>query len=487
MTITSKVRLTVAACVVFSATAVFPQKPKPKATPAQTPPKVVTPKATPTPAAETNWLAAALDEMSEADELIKRGQAAWKQLQITAAIENYTKALTLTSGRVDALRERGTIFYLIGRHAEAERDLTAFIKSQAAPPAEVVFYRAMAYSAIGKELAESGSRKEAGAIADKAYADFNAAIKQEPANAQYLNGRGRLCLDFNLHDEAIEDFEKAVKLDAKFAAAYANLGLAKLLKFGVGLAEINKAIELNPTFAEAYYNRANYHRAQGDLDKAISDYTKAIAEHDTNARYYNGRGLVYFQTGAGRQAAKDFTTAIAQKPDFALAYLNRALTYKKFPAAAADNPDAGFAEILVAQRAKLEADLDAAIKYGPNIADSYVERGLMRSTSAGSTLDSKTTALLNSALADFDRAITLDPRAARAFGARASIRKTFGKRDDALADYNRAIEIDPRLATAYMGRMSIYCEMGKSDLSIADEKKVRELGFAAINMCNLGR
>ena len=83
-------------------------------------------------------------------------------------------------------------------------------------------------------------------------------------------------------------------------------------------------------------------------------------------------------------------------------------------------------------------------------------------------------------------AIKLDQNSAAAYNGRASVYDDFGKKDQALVDYTKAIELDPNLATAYMGRMGIYCEMGKKELSIADEKKIKSLGYAALNPCNFG-
>ena len=39
----------------------------------------------------------------------------------------------------------------------------------------------------------------------------------------------------------------------------------------------NKAIAINPKFAEAYYNRGNAYAEQGDDKAALKDYNKAIA------------------------------------------------------------------------------------------------------------------------------------------------------------------------------------------------------------------
>jgi tetratricopeptide (TPR) repeat protein len=48
------------------------------------------------------------------------------------------------------------------------------------------------------------------------------------------------------------------------------------------ISEYNKALEINPRFAKAYYNRGLAYDENGQYDKAISDYEKAIG---LNPRY----------------------------------------------------------------------------------------------------------------------------------------------------------------------------------------------------------
>jgi tetratricopeptide (TPR) repeat protein len=47
------------------------------------------------------------------------------------------------------------------------------------------------------------------------------------------------------------------------------------------------------------------------------------------------------------------------------------------------------------------------------------------------------------ALADYTRAIELDPSDAEFFGSRGQAYQAIGRYDEALADFNRAIELDP--------------------------------------------
>ena len=61
--------------------------------------------------------------------------------------------------------------------------------------------------------------------------------------------------------------------------AYYNRGLAYWKKgdFDRTIVDFTKAIELNPNFAEAYYNRGVWLTGKkGDSERAIEDFTKAI-------------------------------------------------------------------------------------------------------------------------------------------------------------------------------------------------------------------
>ena len=78
------------------------------------------------------------------------------------------------------------------------------------------------------------------------------------------------------------------------AVVYNNRGTAYFNKEGYDQAIQNydKAIELNPNFAEAYNNRGNAYEDKGEYDQAIQDYNKAIELDPENAEFYtNNRKL----------------------------------------------------------------------------------------------------------------------------------------------------------------------------------------------------
>ena len=64
------------------------------------------------------------------------------------------------------------------------------------------------------------------------------------------------------------------------------------------------------------------------------------------------------------------------------------------------------------------------------------------------------------ALADYNRAIELEPKQAFAYGNLAFVYMSKGEYDRALAKYTHALELDPRFAKAYNGRAQLYNKKG---------------------------
>ena len=62
------------------------------------------------------------------------------------------------------------------------------------------------------------------------------------------------------------------------AAFYSNRGIdyRKEGKLDLAIKDFDKAIELNPEFAEAYNNLGNVYDDKGDFDKAIVNFNTAI-------------------------------------------------------------------------------------------------------------------------------------------------------------------------------------------------------------------
>ncbi|MBK8467346.1 MAG: tetratricopeptide repeat protein [Chloracidobacterium sp.] len=111
------------------------------------------------------------------------------------------------------------------------------------------------------------------------------------------------------------------------------------------------------------------------------------------------------------------------------------------------------------------AEFTKAIKLDPKYADAYSRRGAAYSNNKDN----------DSAIADFTKAIELDPKFDLAYmnrGASYVVKKEYKL---AIADFTKAIEIGDNIEMAYIMRADAYEKIGRKDLADADNKKLREL------------
>ena len=81
------------------------------------------------------------------------------------------------------------------------------------------------------------------------------------------------------------------------------------------------------------------------------------------------------------------------------------------------------------------------------------------------------------AISEFDEAIRLDPRYARAYLYRGGSYFSLGQFERAIQDYDEAVRLNPRLAEAYVGRGVAYILLGRDSEAQQDADRAVELGF----------
>lgn len=124
-----------------------------------------------------------------------------------------------------------------------------------------------------------------------------------------LSGLGRSA-------EAIEAYQRAVKLEPRMADLHFNLGfaLAAANRLEPASASYRKALQINPTFFEAWGNLGTLAQRRGHLDEAITAYRKALAIHEDAQGLFN-IATALRDSGRLEEAVSAYTRSLALGPD----------------------------------------------------------------------------------------------------------------------------------------------------------------------------
>lgn len=107
-----------------------------------------------------------------------------------------------------------------------------------------------------------------------------------------------------------------------------NLYLKKQ-EFSLAVDDLNKAIEINPKYAVAYSDRGFAYSKLNQPDLAISNYSKAIELDPSYELPYTNRAFIYIQKAEYNLAISDCDKVISLNPKFAKAYFLKGTALEK--------------------------------------------------------------------------------------------------------------------------------------------------------------
>ena len=235
---------------------------------------------------------------------------------------------------------------------------------------------------------------------------------------------------------------------------YAARGIPNLGYFNEAIEDYNIAIKLKPDFGDAYYFRGRAKIKLRQYNSAIADYDKAIELKPDSAYSYYERGNAMATLGQRDQAIADYDKAIELKPDYAYAYCERGIEkdFLRF-----SSKKYGYDEVL--------ADFNKAIELKPNYARAYQSRGSLK----------RELKEYDAAISDYDKAIELNPDYALVYEYRGRLNYYLKKYDAAISDYDKAIELRPENTDAYQYRAEVKIDLSEYDAAIEDYDKIIEL------------
>lgn len=146
---------------------------------------------------------------------------------------------------------------------------------------------------------------------ERAIEDYNKALKLNPDDTVTLSNRGAAYIELKRYDEALEDFTRATTLQPSNYVALSNRCWVLVLKgkLEAALADCNAALELSPNDPFSLSSRAVIHMKQGRIDAALEDSNRAVAFGRQVWEAFFYRGLVHEAAGNEAAAKADFERA----------------------------------------------------------------------------------------------------------------------------------------------------------------------------------
>jgi tetratricopeptide (TPR) repeat protein len=311
-----------------------------------------------------------------------------------------------------------------------------------------------------------------GGLDSIALQSYDVALGWSPDDPLALAFRGHSHVRSGNLDKARADYERALAIDPTLAAAWFGRGVVKQRTADPsgGSADIAEATRLLPGIATAMTElgvepgvepRAPVPGAGVPDAKGSAPVSIKPSQLDTAAPPPAGgaaamdpvslveRGLAFQQQGDIERAIQDYTRALELDPQYALAYYDRGTAYQQ-------RRELGLAI----------ADYSWAVALDPGLTDGFYNRGLAYLASGQAEL----------ALADLTRVLGSDPRYLGALQSRGVVYLLLGSYQRAIADFNAALALQAADPWSLFGRgvaLQMAGDLAAGDADIAAARRLQ--------------
>ncbi|MGO8835915.1 MAG: tetratricopeptide repeat protein [Limisphaerales bacterium] len=193
---------------------------------------------------------------------------------------------------------------------------------------EVTENNYIAHKTLGDALLDKGQM-------DEAIGQYEEAIRIRPNYDEAHNNLGSALARKHQIDGAISQYQEAIRIRPDFVSAHYNLGVALSAKGQIDEAagQFQEAIRLKPNYADAHNSLGIAFARKHQMDEAMSQFQEAIRLKPDGAEAHYNLGNAFFIKGQTAEAISQYQEAIRLKPDYANAQKNlnlaKALELKK--------------------------------------------------------------------------------------------------------------------------------------------------------------
>lgn len=323
---------------------------------------------------------------------------------------------------------------------------------------------------------------------DSALVSLETAVKIKP-EGEYFYWKGILNQQLNKLKEAEHDYNSAILKNFETAELHNNFAILLIAneKFESALSHINRAIQLNEKYSQAFSARSKLYvyllnidsactdrntaynlgykrvfdipdsvcngtfaskmKFAGDLcagshyyNQAIKAYSLLIDRHLIHSDYYLNRGYCYYKLKEYTKAEKDYLDALL------LPHASKDLLYENLSILYFDTENFTKSIEYSSKRIKLD----------PNNHVPYIDRGLCY----------RKLKKYKEAEKDFDTSLNLKPDFFRAFGYRSFLFLELGQYEKSFQDATKAVQINPKYAYGYIVLGQAKQKLGMQDFCV---------------------
>jgi tetratricopeptide (TPR) repeat protein len=372
---------------------------------------------------------------------VLKGMIYEKEGFLSKAEDEYTRALYYEPNSAVALDMRSKALLKAGKPRKALEDVNALAKLSRHDP-EVFITRARIHVKLKDYLAaladyaqvELLSPKDERVLKEKVLVYFktdqaqkalealaaNTAAKTDDVENLVLQARAHILLKNLSKADAI--LKQALSKKPSYAPAYLYEGLvARNDDPNAALANLNRALELDASFVDAYKERARILADLNEPVRAAADLSTAVDLDPADGEIFAMRGLTFVKRMLYDSAITDFTRALELLPGDTRILYDRAVTYFL-----KDEPQLAM------------TDVEDLLQLKPNAARALSLRGVLY-FGLGKQAQARE---------DFDKAISISPGDPQLRNNRGFFLYKSGDYTSALEDFNRALKLDSEYGIA---------------------------------------